>query len=283
MLIILFLLILLVCMLGGMHRPPLENFVTCDFVGQFGNQLFQLGAAMSLAEKLGKRVLFPDDVQCHGWLKTKLRLADAKALRRCKQVFYGEPSFAYHAFPEDLRKHDRIRLGGYFQSYKYIDPVKKELRDLFEGDPWLVSETDKAYAKLGLLPDEPTVAVHVRRGDYLLYPRKHPVQDVAYYRTAMDIVNKGGRCRAVVFSDDIAWCKQHLGIPRAVYSEGNPAIVDMMLMMRMHHNIIANSSFSWFGAYLNDHEDKVVVAPRKWFGPDGPRQHDLIPPEWVSV
>jgi hypothetical protein len=139
------------------------------------------------------------------------------------------------------------------------------------------------------------ISVHVRRGDYLnpSTAKFHGILGEPYYRQALARIEAaiGGGAALFVFSDDPAAAEQVLNfVPksRLVHVRGEPERPweDMALMARCRHHIIANSSFSWWGAWLNPFPDKVVIAPRAWFAPTELKRHntaDLYPPGWGSV
>ena len=109
------------------------------------------------------------------------------------------------------------------------------------------------------------------------------VPSEVYYRNAM--AQFGTSYNFLVFSDDLAWCKQHLKGQAIAYSEGRTAIQDMHLMSACSHNIISNSTFSWWAAWLNARTDKCVVAPRIWFNPElqPPGTYDVVPEDWTAI
>jgi len=113
--------------------------------------------------------------------------------------------------------------------------------------------------------DGETVSLHIRRGDYLRTQDHHPVCSLDYY---MDALSKfrDKEYKFIVFSDDVDWCRNNFN-EDFIFTEGNTDYEDMWLMSLCDHNIIANSSFSWWGAWLNDNPNKRVIAPKKWFGP----------------
>ena len=117
----------------------------------------------------------------------------------------------------------------------------------------------------------------MRRGDYLNYPHIHPVCDVSYYQKGLE--NIKDIQNILVFSDDISWCKNNLNFPYPTHYIEETDVTELWLMSLCKHNIIANSTFSWWGAWLNNNKDKVVVGPTKWFGPS--LQHedtsDILP------
>jgi len=193
---------------------------------------------------------------------------------------YGERFFHYDkdVFGID----DWTDLFGYFQSYKYFDNIRENLRREFIHEGYM----DKAVEFLmGSMPVK--VGVHVRRTDYLRFPRVHPFPGLNYYRKCFEFFMNNFECTFVVCSDDIKWCKKSFKNIAAAYesnfvfSELNDNVFDLMLLASCDHNIIANSSFSWWGAYLNYNNNKIVMSPKKWMGPNGPQDYyDLVPKEW---
>ena len=124
------------------------------------------------------------------------------------------------------------------------------------------------------------ISIHVRRQDYVHLQHVHVLQDNNYYKKAIDILTKkiGKDYKLVIFSDDITWCKNNniFTNHNCYFVEGNEDYIDLYLMSMCTHHIIANSSFSWWGAYLNEIEEKLVVAPAKWFGPNGPKKWNTV-------
>ena len=129
------------------------------------------------------------------------------------------------------------------------------------------------------------MSLHVRRGDYLVEARLPPGVRHEYYDRGLDYLQERfGRLRVVVFSDDIRWCRKAFRGRGYRFSTGNDLGTDMCLMSRCEHHVIANSSYSWWAAWLNPSAEKVVIAPRTWFGPEGPQDtQDLLPPEWLIM
>jgi hypothetical protein len=112
--------------------------------------------------------------------------------------------------------------------------------------------------------------MHIRRGDYVDLQNHHPLQPIEYYQKSVNIIGKN--MHYLVFSNDIEWCKLNLtkdslGVKNIVYVENMKPYEDLLLMQQCNHNIIANSSFSWWGAWLNSNDNKKVIAPKLWFGP----------------
>ena len=136
--------------------------------------------------------------------------------------------------------------------------------------------------KYGDILKENLCSIHVRRGDYLGLPNHHPACPLEYYEEAMKQMDDSKIF--LVFSDDFGWCKENFTNSNVIFIEDNKDYIDLFLMTLCQNNIIANSSFSWWGAWLNQNENKKVIAPNKWFGKA--IQHntkDLIPPTWKTI
>jgi hypothetical protein len=134
--------------------------------------------------------------------------------------------------------------------------------------------------------------VHIRRGDYLLNPETqkiHGVCSLSYYFEAIALLEKEfENINYFIFSDDINWVKENLHVTNAVYIESEEERIaheDIYLMSLASHNIIANSSFSWWGAWLNQYEHKMVIAPKRWFADEVMYQqsHDIVCESWVKI
>jgi hypothetical protein len=196
-----------------------------------------------------------------------------------------EPRFGY--WPGIAETTDNCFLVGNWQSEKYFKNVESTIRaDLnFRHPP--NSRNQEWMSRIG---DCQSVSLHVRRGDYATHARTRAVLGILpldYYRAAIDFV--AGRTESpelFIFSDDIPWAREHLDIPFPCHyidhNKGPESYNDMRLMSVCRHHIIANSSFSWWGAWLNPAPDKIVVAPRRWFA-NGWSIEDLIPAAWVSL
>jgi hypothetical protein len=204
---------------------------------------------------------------------------------------YREPHFHYDPAFETLSS--RISLFGYFQSERYFNSIAGDLRGWFSPREPLGDAAAAALKRIeaSRLP----VSVHVRRGDYLK-PGTHEVHGIlgeSFYREVFDRLESmiGRDAEIFIFSDDPAAAEKVLGfIPgsRLNHVRGDPERPweDMALMARCRHHVIANSSFSWWGAWLNPSLDKIVVAPRAWFVATELSKRntgDLYPPGWILV
>lgn len=165
-------------------------------------------------------------------------------------------------------------LGGYWQSEKYFVDIENIIRDNLKPTESIKNKLLAAY------PTCNSVSLHIRRTDYLSLSSIHPIQPIDYYEKALKHIKYE---HVLVFSDDIEWCKQNLKFNNMIFVENNDNIEDMWLMSLCNHNIIANSSFSWWGAWLNDNKNKTVVAPAKWFGEGYYCDVDVLPNCWIKL
>ncbi|MBP0598388.1 alpha-1,2-fucosyltransferase [Herbaspirillum sp. LeCh32-8] len=181
-----------------------------------------------------------------------------------------------------------VFLYGYWQSHLYFDAIRAELRALI-GTPREMSEASAALHRQILASD--AICLHVRRGDYITNQHAattHGLCDMSYYHTGIAAARQGLPApHAYLFSDDPEWVKANLklDIPMTVVDANGPddAHQDLWLMSACKRFVIANSSLSWWGAWLSDAPSKVVVAPRKWFADDKLDTADLIPEEWLRA
>lgn len=201
-------------------------------------------------------------------------------------AFIVEPHFHYWPGIRDVPA--TAYLQGYWQSEKYFADVADDLRaDFAFRQP--LSEANAAWAeRIGRCA---AVSLHVRRGDYVSDARTHAAHGVCsldYYRgAARQIAGRVDAPEFFVFSDDVAWARDNLDIGHPCHyldhNRGAESHNDMRLMSLCRHHVLANSSFSWWGAWLNPRADKVVVAPARWFASGERRVDDLFPQGWVTL
>ena len=185
-------------------------------------------------------------------------------------------------FNENILKiPDHSNLQGYFQSFKYFDQYKIDLLKQFN---FKQSVKQKIYNKYDIDYSKYS-SIHLRCGDYFHRQHIHPVMDFEYYSQALNFLNTENY---LVFSDTIEKAKETFSKIKNInfiYIDGNHAFEDLFLMSLCKNNIIANSSFSWWGAYLNKNNPKIV-GPANWFG-KGYREpwniNDIIPKEWKTI
>jgi hypothetical protein len=173
---------------------------------------------------------------------------------------------------------------GYWQSYKYFESIPEVVKSSFIFPPLSESKNINMCSFLENNKDR-TISIHVRMGDYLNHKSLGGVCTLNYYREA--ILKMEGKIKNPVyifFSDDMAWCKKNFKLPNIKFvdwNSGELSFRDMQLMSLCGNNIIANSSFSWWGAFLNSNKDKTVIAPKIWIR--GIETEDLIPNDWSRL
>lgn len=190
-----------------------------------------------------------------------------------------EPSFAF--YPRALEAKDPCYLDGYWQSEKYFADIVPTLRKEFALKESLSEEARKIAAKIS---EGTSVSIHVRRGDYA--GSQFELLGAGYYTRAIAKIQETvPHPKYFIFSDDIAWARENLPIPDPTFVSGRGLsdIEELTLMSRCTHHIIANSSFSWWGAWLDPRSEKIVVAPEKWFVLDVHNTEDIVPESWVRM
>ena len=191
-----------------------------------------------------------------------------------------------------LKERGNLYLVGYWQSAKYFANVGKELRKAFQFKHPLEGEAKEIGRQIR---SSNSISLHIRRGDYAAL--KHVAHvvgetDLSYYEKAAAYMNERSRRTEIevptffVFSDDIEWCKGRLKLPFptifvSAASAGPKASHHLQLMSLCRHNIIANSTFSWWGAWLNTNPEKIVIAPKRWFA--NKTNEDMIPQGWIRM
>ncbi|MBI1920672.1 MAG: alpha-1,2-fucosyltransferase [Geobacter sp.] len=190
--------------------------------------------------------------------------------------------------PSTLSLPGNVYLDGYWQSEKYFSDIASIIRREFT----VRTEPDAPNCEVaGLIKGCEAVSIHFRRGDYVADAKTaayHGICSVAYYHEAVKLVAaRVDEPHFFVFSDDPAWVRENFAIPHpmTVVDHNGPdqAHEDLRLMSLCRHHIIANSSFSWWGAWLSDNPDKIVIAPRRWFAEKSIDTRDLLPEGWVRV
>jgi hypothetical protein len=263
-------------------------------MGGIGNQMFQYAAARSLAERHGTGVVVDldwfveqstsDDTRRGYALDVFVGPAAASKTELPTGGTFREQGFGFDA--SVLQLPDRSTLIGYFQSERYFlehaAVIEKEFSFLTDPDP-------DNRSILELIRSSESVAVHVRRGDYAHNPTTrahHGLLPLDYYRHAVDDLS--GRVsdpRFFVFSDDPMWCRTGLSFLRGGvvvdHNRDESGAEDLRLMAACRHHILANSTFSWWGAWLATRPDQIVVAPRRWFAGSILDTAQLCPPRWL--
>ena len=251
-----------------------------DILGQrgdtyraYGLDNFNIRAEIASREEVLK-VKYP-----YGLISKALRFFKAKFLR----IFHI-------GFEARMLKTKAKYLEGFFQSYKYLESIRRELLEEF-------SLKENISLKYGDLLSEfnslNSVALHIRRGDYVNNPatkKAHFICDLSYYQKAINLIKeklneKNLTPKFFVFSDDINWAKENFKLFDFIFVS-RPEFLDpeeLILMSKAKHNIISNSSFSFWSAWLNNNPEKIVIAPALWNRKYRRAYKDLIPEDWLRV
>ena len=278
--------------------------------GGIGNQLFQYATARALALRLGVPVGLDrrwfNGSKEREYALDRFTIADAPVdprmvparvgklpsrllshyLRGSLRI-YREKGLAFH--PRVLRQRDGTYLHGYFQCECYFADQEAALRrDLAFAEPPSIDSRPVLAEISGSL----AVSLHVRRGDYVSNPKLSSLFGIVtpdYYARAAELIAQraGGEPHFFVFSNDPAWTAENLrlGFPTRIvdHNGGSRATEDLRLMAACRHHILANSSFSWWGAWLNPSAEKIVVAPQPWFRDPSLDSSTIVPERWVRL
>ena len=260
--------------------------------GRLGNQLFQYAACYAIAKNLNVDFVIPlnnetnikeDGCWDHTnnkWIPYNFRMYEGFNITAPQQncpplKTFSEPHFHYTSEFDSIQ--DNTSIQGYYQSEKYFLSCKEDILKEFTFKSEIL---DQALNFITPLKEKEVVAIHIRRGDNIVNPN-FPLISMDYIQEAMNQFTDK-EYTFLVISDDIEYCKQVF--PEGVhYSEGHSDYIDMCLMSLSDHNIISNSSFSWWGAYLNSNPEKKVIAPNSWFKNPEVNTQDLIPENWVRL
>jgi len=289
--------------------------------GGLGNQMFQYAAGRRLAVKnntdlkidtsaLGRELLegTPREYNLHVFdiadnfatekeIDSMKKRGDsffalAKKKLGMKIGSYEGKSFVaekhFHFDPEVLKLGDSKYLQGYWQSEKYFLDIENIIRKDFTVK---IPPTETNQKMMDEINSQNSASLHIRRGDYVNDEKTkkfHGICSLDYYiRGAKLIAEKNPDVRFFVFSDDIAWAKENLKLDFPMMfvdiNDDDHNYEDMRLMSKCRHHIIANSSFSWWGTWLNPNQEKIVIAPKKWFNDANIDTSDLIPEKWIRI
>ena len=248
--------------------------VSAKLQGGLGNYMFQIAAAHTLAVRNNDfaKFNFASAMQVHKNVEHYKSNIFRNVMHGECELFWqwDEPSFTFNEIPYK----NGLLLNGYFQSEKYLD--RDEILNLFEIPDEILKYLHEKYGSF-----EDVISIHIRRGDYLHKQDRHPVLDMDYYETAIHHFDNSKKF--YIFTDDVDWCKERFSTTRCQIIQEKDYI-DLWMMSLCEHNIIANSSFSWWGAWLNKNPDKIVIAPNIWFGPKKKLDaKDLVPKEWIRL
>ncbi|NBO36337.1 alpha-1,2-fucosyltransferase [bacterium] len=262
------------------------SFKSIGYLGRLGNQMFQFASSVAIAKKTGNDIFFPLEnctavypngpinPKTNSPIPVKCDLLDCfdipvSFFKRAIEINTGsimkEKVFTFD--PDMFNVKDGSDLHGFFQTEKYFKPIEHDIHRYFSFKN-KIEESCKEYWSLNIekfLDGNKSVSIHVRRGDYTLYPGHHPVCSDEYYNQAISRFDP--EFRFLIFSDDLEWCRSKFISDRFFIVDSGDPFKDLKLISMCDHHIIANSSFSWWGSWLNRKEKKRTICPSYWFGP----------------
>lgn len=270
-------------------------------IGGLGNQMFQYAFYLSLLK------IHPDTyLDISGFSNYKTHEFQLDRVFKLHKARYFKPNiyqkFNFHLFSKKIIRQDTlyhqdvfstsnryVYLDGYWNSEKYFEGIKSLVRSEFEIKPPIDNKNRKL---LKLLSQTNSVSIHVRRGDYLLSELNKKIYGnictVEYYKQAINYLeSKVDNPQYFIFSNDIDWCRKNLNID-GLYVDWNSdpreSFKDLHLMSNCKHNILANSTFSWWAGWLNQNSEKFVIVPSRFFNNAiVSNMETLIPPSWIRI
>lgn len=280
--------------------------IITKLLGGLGNQMFQYAAGRTLAAKHNAE--FKLDISAYETYKIQdyainnlniiENISTTKEIKEFKhkkflklipiknKKYIKEKEFTYD--PDIFYLSDNVYLEGYWQSVKYFQSIENIIRHDFK---FKTQPQDKNLELSKIITNTNSISLHIRRGDYITNPVANAVHGLCsldYYEKSINyIAEKVENPQFFIFSDDAQWAKENLNIPFLTniidWNKNENSYEDMRLMSLCKHNIIANSSFSWWGAWLNQNSDKIVIAPEKWFNTSKIDAKDLVPENWIKL
>lgn len=290
--------------------------VTVMLSGGLGNQMFQYAAAKALAKRLetsfavdlyaltkNSRMtsrpyeldIFTIEVEKTSSLKGKCLIKGRPFVQKHRTFFqkFGFLTDTYAILYQPVFEtiKGNLTLSGYFQNERYFKGIEPEIRKDFTFRQPL-KENNEVLAQQ--LQDDQSVSIHIRRGDYVQNTNAKSnfvTCDKSYYEKAIrHILDKVNNPQFYIFSDDFEWVKENLNfgnqpVSYVNWNRGKNSYIDLQLMSLCKHNIIANSSFSWWGAWLNSNIEKIIICPDKWFQDEYKNTllDDFYPTEWIKM
>jgi hypothetical protein len=261
-------------------------------MGRLANQMFQYASLKGIAANVGAEIIIPyykDAVDDGIGNKLRTELFDCFKMSEMKIGLLNNGNSPvvqerFFHFDEELFNlcPDHVSLQGFFQSEKYFKHIEQQIREDFQFHDEILEPCLEMIESV-----ENPIAIHIRRTDYLKNSENHHNLSLEYYKNALSHFDEDRN--VIVFSDDPEWCQeQELFAPdRFMVSENTDNTIDLCLMTLCSDFIIANSSYSWWGAWLAKNPNKKVIAPLQWFGSTGyTKDHDtkdLIPNDWTRI
>jgi hypothetical protein len=263
----------------------MNNIISTAFLmGGLGNQMFQIAHAYSQGNKNNLLSVFlPHAFTPMGKAKQPTHYINNifRNIKFVNNVENKKTVYEQNFNNPDLKFNwdSNIEFYGYFQSSKNFLGYNDKIINLF-----LPTDEfkEKIFKKYPNLLKENTTSIHIRRGDYLTISNILPVIDISYINHCMSLLPETETF--FVFSDDIEWAKNNILLDKVIFVDNNDDYEDLWMISLCKNNIMSNSSFSWWGSFLNTNKDKKVLVPNIWFGPEGEKEYDNIyENEWKKI
>ena len=271
--------------------------ITCNLIGGLGNQLFMIFNLISYSLTYNKEFCFenknpPSKKRPYYWDNLLINLKKFIKIPQSKCYKYYEPYFYYYKINENIINKNKIKFFGYYQSFKYFEKNYDEIVELIG----LKDQQKKIKNKyLKIYNFDNLVSIHFRIGDYK-NKKRHPILPIKYYIDSLNkIVNELNLYTFNVLcffeEEDLEIVNQNIEklintFKNLNFIKINTKIKDyeqLLLISLCNHNIIANSTFSWWGAYLNSNKKKIVIYPNLWFSGIDIKYEDLFPTNWIKI
>ena len=261
-------------------------------IGGLGNQMFQYAYAKSL-QHLGYKVQLDlsaiKKYTLHGGYQLDKFQIDLSEASNSQVLFaklnvyntFKERSLLFHESFLKLPKRSYVK--GYFQTDKYFHQIRTDILNQFQLKQ-AFSQNALTYLE-AIKEASSSCSIHIRRGDYVSNKSAQEVHgscSLDYYQRAISkILEIAKNTQFFIFSDDLEWVKSNLEVPNPTFVDiqGIPH-EDMLLMSKCDHNITANSSFSWWGAWLNTNPNKIVISPKQWYVS---KENEIVPETWIKL
>jgi Glycosyl transferase family 11 len=262
-----------------------KQYVTCDFLGQMGNQMWEAAAVLGYALDHGAEPIFPDIKSAiNGEVNSQyiFHRLNISPLPPHKEFTVINDVHSHRYTPIPYLENKNVRLRGHFASPKYFETHSHYIREIFGPTPEILQQIHQKYGEL-LGDTTPTVAIHVRT---FIPDGRDPHQNIGgaswgYFIAAMNYFPEDSHF--VVFSDAMEWTKHHFPTQgkKVTFIEGNPHYIDFYFMSLCDHFIVSpESTFSWWAAWLNPYQDKIVIVADIW---GGISDSDIIPAGWLKL
>ena len=264
--------------------------ITAELQGRLGNMMFQIAAIEYMGHKSGFGTAYPHvDANIEALKKPQACTSEPEG----EKYFGAFKNFDWHKNLDKeiliystvqvpfgyipITPRDNTHYIGYFQSELNF-PDRDFILNLFKPAEYIQKRLKEYKDIIGVNK----ASIHVRRGDYAKLNSVYHVAEMDYYRLAMDCLNTQGIAGYLVFSNDVDWCKENFVGEQFTFIHDD-ALIELFLMSKCQDNVIANSAFSWWGAYLNPNPNKVVIAPKKWFNTPRHDASNIVPKSWMTI